>query len=178
MRTRLLPRRIALAALMTGSTLAGAHAAAADPSESVAPPPAGVRAPPATRPNSPTTAGATHTNSSDARSGSPENRTRATSAQHTDQPVLATHQPTSTRPQAGAHDAPTRSQSSASPVNRKPPALLPSQAARQAPTQAPPAARPADSQPPEPVAPPQVKDPDTRDAGPHADRTSRDRAER
>jgi hypothetical protein len=169
-RTRLLPRQIALAALVAGSALVGVHASVADPPESVLPQPAGAPAAPATRPNAPTAPRATQANS-----------THAKSAHSSDQPVSAVHQSISTRPRAGVHDAAKHSEPSAhsTAVHRVDPAPLPPRAARQAPASALPATRPPETLPPQRVVPPpQVKDPDARDSGPHADRTSRDRAER
>jgi|HubBroStandDraft_1064217.scaffolds.fasta_scaffold14854_2 hypothetical protein len=160
MRTRLLsvPRRLALAALMAVSALAGARANDANPPAGVAgqgdadgaaaAQPAAALAPLATPPN---------TNNATRARSDPASRKQATSSRR------RTHD---TKPSSAL-------------VNRsRPTAALP-QSARQA-------TSPAPSAPPPPVArgavpvvtQTQAKDPDPRDTGPHADRASRDRAER
>ena len=161
------PRRLALATLMTGSVFMGARAAAADPTGNVVPQgslaaqPAGAPSAPSARPNT-----VNPPAKSDLRRG-------------TDQPASAVHRPAPGGQDATAPDASKRNQPSSGsvPVHRTHPTTVPAQPSRQVPT---PTATPsADAHPSEHVVPqPQAKDPDPRDSGPHADRTSRDRAER
>jgi hypothetical protein len=172
-RTRLMsePRRLALATLMAGSVFVGARAAAADPTGNVVPqsdPQGSISAQPAGAPSAPW--GRPNTVSpppkSDLRRG-------------TDQPASAVHRPTPNGQGATAPDASKRNQPSAAPVpvHRTQPTVVPAQPVRQVPT--PTATPPPDAHPPERVpTQPQTKASDPRDSGPHADRTSRDRAER
>ena len=166
-------RGLTLATLMTLSARPETRAGAADPSAdtvpksaaqgSVSTQPAGARKPPQA-------------------ASQPASRTQATQplARRKDGPAPAAHDPPPVGQHVEARDAPTRSQSSSSsaPARGPPSATAPPQPARQAPGPTPPAARPPDAHPPEHGPQPQTKDPDVRDSGPHADRTSRDRAER
>jgi hypothetical protein len=159
---------LTLATLMTLSALAETRAGAADPSaDAVAKSDAQGTVSARKPPQAPS---------------QPASRTQATQplARRKDGPAPAAHDPPPVGQRVDARDTPTRSQSSSSsvPVNGPHSATAPPQPARQAPAQTPPAARPPDAHPPEPGPQPQTKDPDVRDSGPHADRTSRDRAER
>jgi hypothetical protein len=176
MRTRLLPRRITLAALMAVSAIGGARAGDADPpagvagrgdaDRSVAAQPAAAQPPLAMPPNT--------KNATRARSD-PASRTRKT------KPSSAHHRLTPAPQDAGAPGAAAGNQprSPSAPVNRPRPATAPPQATRQATSPVPSAAPPPVAHGAESiVTQTQANDPDPRDAGPHADRTSRDRAER
>jgi hypothetical protein len=172
-RTRMMsePRRLALVTLLTGSVIVGARAGAADPTGGVVPQndviaptsaqPVGAPSAPSARPNTV--------------SPPPKSELR----RGTDQPASAVHRPTPNGQGATASDAskPNHPSAASAPVHRAHPTVVPAQPARQVPTST---ATPApDAHPPERVpTQPQAKDPDPRDSGPHADRTSRDRAER
>jgi hypothetical protein len=185
MRTRLLPRRITLAALVAVSAIGGARADDADPPAAVAGPgdaegsvaaqPAAAQPPLAMTPNT--------RNATPARGG-PASRTQPTSLQwraRKAMPSSAHHRLTPAPQHVGAPAAAAGNQvrSASAPVNRPRPATAPSQATRQATSPAPYAAPPPVAHEAEPVVTQtQANDPDPRDAGPHADRTSRDRAER
>jgi hypothetical protein len=176
---------LTLATLMTLSALAETRAGAADPSADAVPKSdaqGSVSAQGAGAPSAPSM----HPTARKLPQvpDQPASRTQATRplVSGKDVPAPAAHDPPPVGQHVEAHDAPTHSQSSSSsvPVKGPHPATAPPQPARQAPAQPPPAARPPDAHPPErgPQPQPQTKDPDVRDAGPHADRTSRDRAER
>jgi hypothetical protein len=166
------PRRLALATLMAGSVFVGARAGAADPTGNVVPqsdPQGSISAQAAGAPSKPS-----------ARPNTVNPPPKSELRLRTDQPASAVHHPTPNGQGATAPDASKRNQPSAPsvPVRRTHPTVVPAQPARQVPT---PTATPPspDAHPPERVSTqPQAKDPDPRDSGPHADRTSRDRAER
>jgi hypothetical protein len=165
------PRRLALVTLMAGSVFVGARAGAADPSGNVVPqsgPQGSISAQPAAAPSAPS-----------ARPNTVNPPPKSELRLRTDQPASAVLHPTPNGQGATAPDASKRNQPSAAsvPVHRAHPTVVPAQPARQVPT--PTATPPSDAHPPERVLPqPQAKDPDPRDTAPHADRTSRDRAER
>jgi hypothetical protein len=175
MRARLLsvPCRFAFAALMAVSALgvvrADPPAAAAgrgDAKESVALQPAAAQPPLATPSNK--------ENATQARSD-PASRTRKT------KPLSAHHQlPPRTRHLSASDAAGVKQlRDPSAPVNGPRPATAPPQAALQAKDPTPSAAPPPAAHGAEPVVTQTpTSDPDPRDAGPHADRTSRDRAER
>jgi hypothetical protein len=162
------------------SALAKTHAGAADPSADAVPKSdaqGSVSAQPAGAPSAPSMH-PTERKPPQA-SDQPASRSQVThpAPRRKDEPAPAAHDaPPPVGQHVDAHDVPPRSQSSSSSTPHS--AAAPPQPARQAPGPTPPAARPPDAHPPEHEPQPQTKDPDVRDAGPHADRTSRDRAER
>jgi hypothetical protein len=165
------PRRLALVTLLTGSVIAGLRAGAADPTGGVVPQ-NDVIAPTSAQP-----IGAPPAPSARANTVSPPPKSEL--RRGTDQPASAVHSPTPNGQGATAPDSSKRNQPSAASVTVHPthPTVVPAQPARQVPPPTP--TPPPDIHPPERVpTQPQAKDPDPRDSGPHADRTSRDRAER
>ena len=180
------PRRFALAALMAVSAVGGVRADEADPPAAVAGrddakgvvavQPAAAQALLATPPNTKNaTTPARSEPASHTQSASPGRRARKT------KPSSGHHQVPSTTRHVSAPDAAARNQlpGRSAPVNRPRPATAPPQAARQAKNPAPSAASPPAAHGAEPVViQTQTSDPDPRDAAAHADRTSRDRAQR
>jgi len=169
-------QRLALAVLVTAAALAGPRAVA-DPARGAAPP-GNAEKPTPGQPAGESSALTIHPIATP-----PASRTQAKSPllRHGHRPPSSAHRPPPARQHVSAADPqkPRISHPPSAPVHGTHREVVPPQPAQKAPSPQPPTAHPSDDHAPERIPPqPQAIDPDARDAGPHADRTSRDRAER